>query len=110
MVSCVKERTAYKAVKLTGSDRLYTLGMGQARVISLPGKSWVRGGPFGISAAKRRKDASEVIFFAMHRKVKPCPERVAIVKIAGRGIILENNWRYLFREIQVLEIGTPIVR
>jgi len=95
-------REAYKAVSTIGGI-YHTLGMGKAKVIPLPIGRWIDGGEFGFSAGKTKSRAKQVIQFATWRKVLPIPPNMTVVKIYGKHIMFENNWRLVFRQIKVIE-------
>ena len=91
-------KLAYKALsKIDG--RYYSIGMGGAEIIEFPFNGWVSDTGHGLNATRTRSGAKGVIASAKRRKVLPIPENMVIGIIVGRDIMLENSWRYVFREI-----------
>ena len=95
---------AFKAVSEHEDGQLYALGMKGAKPIHLPLGCWVNGGEYGISAGRTAGGARQVIRFARDRKVLPIPPGMQVVKVQSRGLIFQNQWRYIFHEIRILYI------
>lgn len=97
-----QERIAYKAVS-KNNGTYFSLGMGGAKVIPLPVGEWIEGREHGISAGRSKSAAKQVIGYAEERKKLPIPRNMEVVKVIGKGIRLENKWRYVFDQLWILE-------
>lgn len=104
---CRKEiLVGFKAVELTSWGTLRTLGMKQARQVRLPLNRWVTDqNGYGFTVARTFGGARFVAQLAMSRKdnrtAKRRPHRTAILLVLGRGLVSENRWACVSKEIFV---------
>jgi len=101
---------AFKAVSVHEDGKVYSLGMGPAKVIHLPVGTWIKSKE-GISAGMTASHAKKVIYYANRRKTLPIPPDMRVVKVLGRGIKFRSSWRVIFKKIMIIpaEQGRAVV-
>ena len=92
---------AFKAVSFRDDGKIYSLGMGQAKVVPFPVGRWAKRRE-GIAAGKTVSKAKRVIYIAKQRKTLPIPPDMRVVKILGKGIKFESSWRIIFAKIMII--------
>jgi len=102
---------AFKAVSVHEDGKVYSLGMGPAKVIPLSVGEWIKSKE-GISAGMTVSHAKKVIYYANRRKTLPIPPNMKVMEILGRGIKFRSSWRIIFKEIMIIppqSLGTTTV-
>lgn len=94
----------FKAVSVHEDGKIYSLGMGPAKVVLLPVGKWIKSKD-GISAGMTASHAKKVIYIANQRKTLPIPPDMRVVKVLGRGIKFKSSWRIIFKEVMIIPAG-----